>query len=133
MSAGLQSPVYRRPPALAAMDSELLSPRGRKRDVGFLGGIRVARINYANLENRVRSGRPLDAPVRPTGVDSRLRSIPPTRKLVRRHSEESVDSWPAPDVKEQLFKGIKVGDKTFKVHLDGHNITDPLAGKSPSP
>ena len=38
-----------------------------------------------------------------------------------------------PDVKEQLLKGIKVGNKTFKVHLDGYNLTDTLAGKSPSP
>jgi arylsulfatase len=38
-----------------------------------------------------------------------------------------------PDVKEQLQKGMKVRDKTFKVHLDGYNITDALAGKSPSP
>jgi len=38
-----------------------------------------------------------------------------------------------PDVKEKLLKGMKVGDKTFKVHLDGYNITDALAGKSPSP
>jgi arylsulfatase A-like enzyme len=38
-----------------------------------------------------------------------------------------------PDVKEQLLKGMKVGDKTFKVHLDGYNITDALAGKSPNP
>jgi arylsulfatase len=38
-----------------------------------------------------------------------------------------------PDVKEQLLEGMKVGDKTFKVHLDGYNITDALAGKSPSP
>ena len=38
-----------------------------------------------------------------------------------------------PDVKEQLLKGAKVGAKTFKVHLDGYNITDALAGKSPSP
>ncbi|MCE9610303.1 MAG: arylsulfatase [Chthoniobacter sp.] len=38
-----------------------------------------------------------------------------------------------PDVKEQLLKGMKVGDKTFKVHLDGYNITDSLAGKAPSP
>jgi hypothetical protein len=37
------------------------------------------------------------------------------------------------DVKEQSLKGMKVGDKTFKVHLDGDNITDALAGKSPSP
>ena len=38
-----------------------------------------------------------------------------------------------PDVKEQLLKGMKVGDKTFKVHLDGYNLTDYLAGKSPDP
>jgi ABC-type uncharacterized transport system ATPase subunit len=38
-----------------------------------------------------------------------------------------------PDVKEKLRKGMKVGEKTFKVHLDGYNITDALAGKSPSP
>jgi arylsulfatase len=38
-----------------------------------------------------------------------------------------------PDVKEQLRKGMKVGAKTFKVHLDGYNLTEALAGKSPSP
>jgi len=37
------------------------------------------------------------------------------------------------NVKDQLMKGMKVGNKTFKVHLDGYNITDALAGKSPSP
>ena len=30
-----------------------------------------------------------------------------------------------PDVKEQLLKGMKVGKKTFKVHLDGYNIMRP--------
>ncbi len=38
-----------------------------------------------------------------------------------------------PDVKSQLIKGMKVGNKTFKVHLDGYDITDALAGRSPSP
>jgi arylsulfatase A-like enzyme len=38
-----------------------------------------------------------------------------------------------PDVKEQLLKGMKVGNNTFKVHLDGYNITDALAGKAPDP
>jgi arylsulfatase A-like enzyme len=38
-----------------------------------------------------------------------------------------------PDVKEQLLKGMKVGSGTFKVHLDGYNITDALAGKAPDP
>ena len=36
-------------------------------------------------------------------------------------------------VKEKLLKGMKVADMTFKVHLDGYNITDALAGKSASP
>ncbi len=26
-----------------------------------------------------------------------------------------------PDVKDQLLKGMKVDDKTFKVHLDSYN------------
>src|SRR5207342_318977 len=38
-----------------------------------------------------------------------------------------------PDVKEQLLKGMKVGNKTFKVHLDGYNLSDALAGKAPGP
>jgi len=38
-----------------------------------------------------------------------------------------------PDVTAKLLKGMKVGDKTFKVHLDGYNITDALAGKAPDP
>ncbi|MFI5318040.1 MAG: arylsulfatase [Myxococcota bacterium] len=38
-----------------------------------------------------------------------------------------------PDVKEQLLKGMKVGGKTFKVHLDGYDITEALAGRAPSP
>jgi arylsulfatase len=39
----------------------------------------------------------------------------------------------APDVKQQLLKGMQVGNKTFKVHLDGYDIRDALAGKAPSP
>ncbi|MEW6584680.1 MAG: arylsulfatase [Nitrospirota bacterium] len=38
-----------------------------------------------------------------------------------------------PDIKEKLKKGLKVGDKTFKVHLDGYNEMDYFAGKAPSP
>ena len=38
-----------------------------------------------------------------------------------------------PNVKDQLLKGMKVGDKTFKVHIDGYDITDAVAGKSPGP
>jgi len=34
-----------------------------------------------------------------------------------------------PDVKEQLLKGMKVGDATFKVHLDGYNMLPLLTGQ----
>ena len=38
-----------------------------------------------------------------------------------------------PDIIEKLAKGTRVGKKKFKVHLDGYDITDALAGKGPSP
>ena len=38
-----------------------------------------------------------------------------------------------PNVKEQLLKGMQVGNSNFKVHLDGYNITDALAGKAADP
>ena len=38
-----------------------------------------------------------------------------------------------PDVKAKLMKGMPVGKKTFKVHLDGYNVRDALAGSAPSP
>jgi len=34
-----------------------------------------------------------------------------------------------PDIKEKLLNGHKVGHKTFKVHLDGHNLLPYLTGK----
>jgi arylsulfatase len=37
------------------------------------------------------------------------------------------------DVKSKLLTGMKVGDKTCKIHLDGYDLTDALAGKTPSP
>jgi arylsulfatase A-like enzyme len=35
-----------------------------------------------------------------------------------------------PDVKEQLLKGMKVGDATYKVHLDGYNMLPLLTGQT---
>jgi len=35
-----------------------------------------------------------------------------------------------PDVAEQLKKGMKVGDTTFKVHLDGYNLLPYLTGET---
>lgn len=37
-----------------------------------------------------------------------------------------------PDIKEELLGGKKVGDMTYKVHLDGYDQTDLLTGKGPS-
>ena len=34
-----------------------------------------------------------------------------------------------PDVKQKLLNGYSVGDKTFKVHLDGYNLLPYLTGK----
>ena len=36
----------------------------------------------------------------------------------------------APDVKEKLLKGFKVGDKNFKVHLDGYNLVPYIKGEA---
>jgi arylsulfatase len=33
------------------------------------------------------------------------------------------------DVKEKLLEGYKIGDKTYKVHLDGYNFLPYLTGK----
>jgi arylsulfatase len=38
-----------------------------------------------------------------------------------------------PDIKEKLLKGYNAGGKTFKVHLDGYDQRDLLAGKGPDP
>ncbi|WOK35916.1 arylsulfatase [Sphingomonas sp. C3-2] len=37
-----------------------------------------------------------------------------------------------PDLKDELLKGKKVGDMTYKVHLDGYDQTDLLSGKGKS-
>lgn len=37
-----------------------------------------------------------------------------------------------PDVGEKLKKGYRAGNKTYKVHLDGHNLLPYLTGQAPS-
>jgi arylsulfatase len=39
----------------------------------------------------------------------------------------------ATDVKEQLLDGMRIGRTNFKVHLDGYDIREALAGRAPSP
>jgi arylsulfatase len=38
-----------------------------------------------------------------------------------------------PDIKDKLLKGHKVGDMTYKVHLDGDNLVPYLTGQAPKP
>jgi arylsulfatase len=38
----------------------------------------------------------------------------------------------ASDITAQLLKGVKLGDRTYKNHLDGYDQTDLLLGKGPS-
>ena len=38
-----------------------------------------------------------------------------------------------PDITDQLLKGVKLGDRTYKNHLDGYNQMDLLWGKGPPP
>jgi arylsulfatase A-like enzyme len=37
-----------------------------------------------------------------------------------------------PEITDQLLKGVKLGDQTYKNHLDGYNQMDLLQGKGPS-
>jgi arylsulfatase A-like enzyme len=37
-----------------------------------------------------------------------------------------------PDVTDQLLKGAKIGDRSYKNHLDGYDQTDLITGKGPS-
>src|SRR5205085_1041014 len=36
-----------------------------------------------------------------------------------------------PDIKQKLLQGYSAGDKSFRVHLDGYDQRDLLAGKGP--
>ena len=37
-----------------------------------------------------------------------------------------------PDITDELLKGVKLGERTYKNHLDGYNQMDLLTGKGPS-
>ena len=38
-----------------------------------------------------------------------------------------------PDAKEQLLKGAKIGDRSYKVHIDGYNLLPALQGEAAWP
>jgi arylsulfatase A-like enzyme len=37
-----------------------------------------------------------------------------------------------PNITDELLKGVKIGDRTYKNHLDGYNQMDAITGKGPS-
>ena len=37
-----------------------------------------------------------------------------------------------PNITDELLKGVKLGDRTYKNHLDGYNQMDMITGKGPS-
>ena len=37
-----------------------------------------------------------------------------------------------PNITDELLKGVKLGDRTYKNHLDGYNQMDLITGKGPS-
>ena len=37
-----------------------------------------------------------------------------------------------PNITDELLKGVKIGDRTYKNHLDGYNQLDLITGKGPS-
>src|SRR5438128_1597556 len=43
-----------------------------------------------------------------------------------------LDAAGNPDITNQLLKGVKLGDRTYKNHLDGYNQMDVITGKGPS-
>jgi arylsulfatase len=43
-----------------------------------------------------------------------------------------LDAAGNPDITNQLLKGVKLGDRTYKNHLDGYNQMDLITGKGPS-
>jgi arylsulfatase A-like enzyme len=43
-----------------------------------------------------------------------------------------LDAAGNPQINDQLLKGVKIGDRTYKNHLDGYDQMDAITGKGPS-
>ena len=64
---------------------------------------------------------------RQAGIGCRTGSSP-----VWTGSRRSLHAAGNPDITNQLLKGVKLGDRTYKNHLDGYNQTALLEGTGPS-
>ena len=72
----------------------------------------------------------------PASCAGPARSLP--ARLKTASSPASTGSRPSsaaagnPNINEELLKGKKIGDRTYKNHLDGYNQLDLITGKGPS-
>ena len=84
--------------------------RGQK-DTNWEGGWRVP--SFIRWPGKIKAGSVLN------GIVSHIDMLPTLLAV----------AGGDPDIKEKLLDGYKVGDKTFKVHLDGYNYDSVLDGR----
>jgi arylsulfatase len=84
--------------------------RGQK-DTNWEGGWRVP--SFIRWPGKIKAGSVLN------GICSHIDMLPTILAV----------AGGDPDIKEKLLDGYKVGDKTFKVHLDGYNLIPYLTGE----
>ncbi len=84
--------------------------RGQK-DTNWEGGWRVP--SFIRWPGKIKAGSVLN------GIVSHIDMLPTLLAV----------AGGDPEIKEKLLKGYKVGDKTFKVHLDGYNMVPYLTGE----
>lgn len=84
--------------------------RGQK-DTNWEGGWRVP--SFMRWPGKIKAGSVLN------GIASHIDMLPTLLSI----------AGGDPDVKEKLLNGYKVGDKTFKVHLDGFNLVPYITGE----
>ena len=111
----VSSRVYVRKTALRSSPGPMAAPRpSAARDTNWEGGYRIpCAIRWPGV-------------IKPGTIDNNIYShedMLPT--LLAAAGDLAVTA--------KLLKGMKVSNKTFKVHLDGYNITDSLAGRGPDP
>jgi arylsulfatase A-like enzyme len=86
------------------------TPFRSQKDTNWEGGWRVP--SFIRWPGKIKSGSVLN------GIVSHIDMLP---TLLAAAGD--------PDVTDKLLKGYTVGDKTYKVHLDGHNMVPYLTGE----
>ena len=141
-------------PVVSGRRRDEAARRRRRRGDGQAEGRRARQQHHRRLHHRQRHGelhlarRRQHALRRRQGDDlgrrhARADDGPLARPYPRRQGRErhllGLDFFPTlvalagePGIKEDLLKGKQLGDKTYKVHLDGYDQTNVLTGKGPS-